>query len=304
MIRRPPRSTLDRSSAASDVYKRQPKNLPDIMISPKVLSPQFIDPSTGRVHQRLVISSYEKRPSLVELVSWLKAQIYQSCNISVAPSASANNSMQSANPIPAAVPQIFQKEEPKLPMKPVKQVIIENESINEELNSFLAVRSVEELKLLLEDGEKNEELYNNLAVVKKQQKKLQDYIEVLRMKSLEVLDLRNLLEESARKYERTKAELSSAKKAMCQEVVNLEKCRGEYSEKTGIKSLLNTKMTKIDIQAQTFRKELKQALSKNDGAEKVAVEEIESQVEEFVKKYSKSMEEYHLCNIYSENIPK
>ena len=25
MIRRPPRSTLDRSSAASDVYKRQPK---------------------------------------------------------------------------------------------------------------------------------------------------------------------------------------------------------------------------------------------------------------------------------------
>ena len=27
MIRRPPRSTLDRSSAASDVYKRQPKNL-------------------------------------------------------------------------------------------------------------------------------------------------------------------------------------------------------------------------------------------------------------------------------------
>src|SRR5678810_630477 len=29
MIRRPPRSTLDRSSAASDVYKRQGRNLPD-----------------------------------------------------------------------------------------------------------------------------------------------------------------------------------------------------------------------------------------------------------------------------------
>src|SRR5678815_4214332 len=28
MIRRPPRSTLDRSSAASDVYKRQPINWP------------------------------------------------------------------------------------------------------------------------------------------------------------------------------------------------------------------------------------------------------------------------------------
>ena len=27
MIRRPPRSTLDRSSAASDVYKRQPQTL-------------------------------------------------------------------------------------------------------------------------------------------------------------------------------------------------------------------------------------------------------------------------------------
>ena len=30
MIRRPPRSTLDRSSAASDVYKRQPRTLVDI----------------------------------------------------------------------------------------------------------------------------------------------------------------------------------------------------------------------------------------------------------------------------------
>ena len=28
MIRRPPRSTLDRSSAASDVYKRQPEGFP------------------------------------------------------------------------------------------------------------------------------------------------------------------------------------------------------------------------------------------------------------------------------------
>ena len=30
MIRRPPRSTLDRSSAASDVYKRQAVNVSDI----------------------------------------------------------------------------------------------------------------------------------------------------------------------------------------------------------------------------------------------------------------------------------
>ena len=30
MIRRPPRSTLDRSSAASDVYKRQPDPMRDL----------------------------------------------------------------------------------------------------------------------------------------------------------------------------------------------------------------------------------------------------------------------------------
>ena len=30
MIRRPPRSTLDRSSAASDVYKRQPLTCPEV----------------------------------------------------------------------------------------------------------------------------------------------------------------------------------------------------------------------------------------------------------------------------------
>src|SRR5678816_2429933 len=32
MIRRPPRSTLDRSSAASDVYKRQPYIIPSIFL--------------------------------------------------------------------------------------------------------------------------------------------------------------------------------------------------------------------------------------------------------------------------------
>ena len=31
MIRRPPRSTQSRSSAASDVYKRQPFNCPDLI---------------------------------------------------------------------------------------------------------------------------------------------------------------------------------------------------------------------------------------------------------------------------------
>ena len=33
MIRRPPRSTLDRSSAASDVYKRQLVNNPSIILA-------------------------------------------------------------------------------------------------------------------------------------------------------------------------------------------------------------------------------------------------------------------------------
>ena len=32
MIRRPPRSTLDRSSAASDVYKRQVQQLVDVLL--------------------------------------------------------------------------------------------------------------------------------------------------------------------------------------------------------------------------------------------------------------------------------
>ena len=31
MIRRPPRSTLDRSSAASDVYKRQPQEVAGVL---------------------------------------------------------------------------------------------------------------------------------------------------------------------------------------------------------------------------------------------------------------------------------
>ena len=37
MIRRPPRSTLDRSSAASDVYKRQvlDRNLEELSIAPR-----------------------------------------------------------------------------------------------------------------------------------------------------------------------------------------------------------------------------------------------------------------------------
>ena len=42
MIRRPPRSTLDRSSAASDVYKRQTKELNPVDCAVQVLPPSVV----------------------------------------------------------------------------------------------------------------------------------------------------------------------------------------------------------------------------------------------------------------------
>eukprot|EP00657_Telonema_sp_P-1_P009381 TRINITY_DN3569_c0_g1_i1.p1 TRINITY_DN3569_c0_g1~~TRINITY_DN3569_c0_g1_i1.p1 ORF type:complete len:137 (+),score=44.88 TRINITY_DN3569_c0_g1_i1:135-545(+) len=44
MIRRPPRSTQSRSSAASDVYKRQPLQLPCRMCEPLFLALQWLLP--------------------------------------------------------------------------------------------------------------------------------------------------------------------------------------------------------------------------------------------------------------------
>eukprot|EP00826_Nyctotherus_ovalis_P062527 TRINITY_DN9060_c0_g1_i2.p1 TRINITY_DN9060_c0_g1~~TRINITY_DN9060_c0_g1_i2.p1 ORF type:complete len:136 (-),score=35.89 TRINITY_DN9060_c0_g1_i2:51-437(-) len=46
MIRRPPRSTLDRSSAASDVYKRQAANIGDLDLSSQVITFKLRNPST------------------------------------------------------------------------------------------------------------------------------------------------------------------------------------------------------------------------------------------------------------------
>ena len=48
MIRRPPRSTLDRSSAASDVYKRQVKNYK----GEKYNLSEFTDPATGFISKK------------------------------------------------------------------------------------------------------------------------------------------------------------------------------------------------------------------------------------------------------------
>ena len=48
MIRRPPRSTLDRSSAASDVYKRQGLNLPVVIGAPDEASVRvYVDPAAS-----------------------------------------------------------------------------------------------------------------------------------------------------------------------------------------------------------------------------------------------------------------
>ena len=61
MIRRPPRSTLDRSSAASDVYKRQPEWMA-----------QGIDADTGRIdtHGSVGVSVYASASGDVTSVSF------------------------------------------------------------------------------------------------------------------------------------------------------------------------------------------------------------------------------------------
>ena len=66
MMRRPPRSTLDRSSAASDVYKRQPDGQPDrvariILDAAESLGwPVLADPLSGlRLDQPTVVPNFD-----------------------------------------------------------------------------------------------------------------------------------------------------------------------------------------------------------------------------------------------------
>ena len=55
MIRRPPRSTLDRSSAASDVYKRQDQLVAQIAAEPDFVSAcDWVVDSDSRVEQLVV----------------------------------------------------------------------------------------------------------------------------------------------------------------------------------------------------------------------------------------------------------
>ena len=60
MIRRPPRSTLDRSSAASDVYKRQPQSVADDALEDARLGKRALDELHGRrgLAQGLAAVSY------------------------------------------------------------------------------------------------------------------------------------------------------------------------------------------------------------------------------------------------------
>ena len=61
MIRRPPRSTLDRSSAASDVYKRQPyehsEDIADQDLAVRLMQERMADPDLAlhaRVHREMI----------------------------------------------------------------------------------------------------------------------------------------------------------------------------------------------------------------------------------------------------------
>ena len=58
MIRRPPRSTLDRSSAASDVYKRQGEKIPENDLESRVefLKKSFSKGDAGKATSPLVLS--------------------------------------------------------------------------------------------------------------------------------------------------------------------------------------------------------------------------------------------------------
>ena len=62
MIRRPPRSTLDRSSAASDVYKRQ------VWISPSLDNSFSVYPNPA-INSLNVVASFSAHISKVEIVN-------------------------------------------------------------------------------------------------------------------------------------------------------------------------------------------------------------------------------------------
>src|SRR5678815_2501794 len=73
MIRRPPRSTLDRSSAASDVYKRQVLNqyqrradlVPNLVETVKAFAKQEMDVLTRVTEARSRVGSIQATPELV-----------------------------------------------------------------------------------------------------------------------------------------------------------------------------------------------------------------------------------------------
>ena len=67
MIRRPPRSTLDRSSAASDVYKRQPD----------VLDPALLRP--GRFDRQVVVDrpDVKGREGIFKAVSYTHLRAHE-----------------------------------------------------------------------------------------------------------------------------------------------------------------------------------------------------------------------------------
>ncbi len=134
-----------------------------------------------------------------------------------------------------------------------------------------------------------------LHCLEEPKKKLQAYMDLIRQKSISMIELRNSLKVEAEVYDSKVAEYEELRKALSD---MLEKIEKKKSAMGGVQTLLHSKMKKADSEAQYLKNEFKKRANV-EGAEK-----MKGEFDEFVRNYVKLMRTYYRCETLLNNLPQ
>ena len=181
--------------------------------------------------------------------------------------------------------------------KPITNITIENEGIDIEVTPMLEKYNLQELRTILTDKKRLDEMYNNLGTVKKQKDKLENYAEIIRNKTITIIDKKNKLKEDVNKYNSSKAEYSNTKKEFDESLKKYETAKEKLKSSTGPKSILIKSMKNVEVNAQSIKNKYKQKLSANPS-------KVETEIDNFIKEYCGCQRTYNYYDILSESLDK
>ncbi len=194
------------------------------------------------------------------------------------------------------------------PVKSATQVTIEEPNIAEAVEEKFKDMSADELRSLLSNRAKLDEMYYCIVMgkridfsigmkpVQEMCGKLKEYTNMLRNKALKSAEKKQELKKNAEAYDKELAEYTKAKEALNEVAAKVSQKKS--ADSSGLPMLVQEHMKVVDAGAQSVRSEFKK---KRESASAPAQT---SDVEDFIKKYRTCLNEYYRCDILLNNLPQ